>query len=175
MDSFSLSAIDSFNTKQNCSSPMNSFLFWQRWLFYSSLLFALFGIAFALFGNNPLFMPYNQALAQVFWNQPAFPHEVDSFRAFIWGPLGGTIACSYIMLAFLAKYPFKEKQRWARNAILVAFSVWLTLDSAVCVYYGIYFQLYIINALSFFQKSLPLIFTWNNFKTKSLGNQDKRI
>jgi hypothetical protein len=32
----------------------NSFLFWQKWLFYTSL-FALFGVVFAVYGNNPIF------------------------------------------------------------------------------------------------------------------------
>jgi hypothetical protein len=143
---------------------MKSFIFWQRWLFYSSLLFALFGIVFALYGNNSFFMPYNKALAHVFWYSNNIPIEVEPFRAFIWGPLGGTIACCYILLAFIAQYPFRKKELWARNAILAAFGVWVVLDSSVCIYSGVYFQIYIINAFSFFIKALPLIFTWKEFK-----------
>lgn len=144
-----------------------NFIFWQRWLFYSSLLFALFGIVFALNGNNPLFLPYNHALAYLFWHQSNIPVEVESFRAFIWAPLGGTIACCYILLAFIAWYPFKRKERWSRNAIILAFSTWIILDSTMCVYYGAYFQVYLINAFSFLQKALPLIFTWKDFKRNS--------
>ena len=77
---------------------MKSFIFWQRWLFYSSLLFALFGILFALYGNNPFFVSYNNALAHVFWGSKNIPIEVEPFRAFVWGPLGGTIAVSYTHL-----------------------------------------------------------------------------
>ncbi len=68
----------------------NSFLFWQKWLYYTSIAFALAGISFALFGNN-------------------FPVEADHFRAFIVGPLGGTITCCYILLAFIALYLYKTK------------------------------------------------------------------
>lgn len=142
---------------------MRSFIFWQRWLFYSSILFALFGIAFALDGNNPLFMPYNKVLATVFWHQNDFPVEVEPFRAFIWGPVGATIACCYILLAFIAKYPFAKKERWSRNAIIVAFGVWVIIDSSLCVYFEVYPQIYMINAFSILVKALPIIFTWKAF------------
>jgi hypothetical protein len=143
---------------------MKSFIFWQRWLFYSSLLFALFGVVFAVYGNNPFFLPYNKALAQIFWMKDNFPEGVEPFRTFIWGPLGATISCCYILLAFIAWFPFKRKEVWARNAILVAFGIWVILDSAVCLFYGVYFQVYIINAFSVLQKGLPIIFTWKEFK-----------
>ena len=143
---------------------MKSFIFWQRWLFYSSLLFAIFGIVFAVYGNNPFFLPYNNALAHIFWSSDNIPVDVEPFKDFVGGPLGGTIACCYILLAFIAWFPFKRKELWARNAIIVAFGVWVILDSAVCLYYGVYFQVYIINAFSILQKGLPIIFTWKEFK-----------
>jgi len=143
---------------------MKSFVFWQRWLFYSSLLFALFGIVFAVYGNNPFFLPYNKALAHIFWMSENMPVDVEPFKTFIWGPLGATIACCYILLAFIAWFPFKRKELWARNAIIVAFGVWVVLDSAVCFYYGVYYQIYIINAFSVLIKGLPIIFTWKEFK-----------
>jgi hypothetical protein len=148
----------------NVSKKTSSFLFWQRWLFYTSLLFALFGIVLAFYGNNPLFSPYIQALARVFWHEQNMPVEIEPFIFFICGPLGGTIACSYILLAYLARYPFKRKEPWARNAIMVAFGTWVVLDSAVCIYYNVYFQVYLINGFSILQKALPLIFTWKDFK-----------
>lgn len=144
---------------------MNYFIFWQKWLFYSSLLFALCGIAFAIYGDNPLFAPYTHAIAAVFWQASDIPVEIKPFQRFIFGPLGGTIACCYILLAFIAWYPFKRKEVWARNAIIAAFGTWILLDSAVSLYFGVYFQIYIINVFSFLQKSLPIIFTWKDFKT----------
>jgi len=142
---------------------MRSFIFWQRWLFYSSLLFALFGITFAFWGSNPFFMPYNKMLATIFWQQDHFPAKVEPFRVFIWGPLGATITCCYILLAFIAKYPFARKELWSRNAIIIAFGVWVTIDSSFCIYFGTYPQLYLVNAFSILVKSLPIIFTWKEF------------
>ena len=143
---------------------MKSFIFWQKWLFYSSLLFALFGILFAIDGDNMFFKPYNEALAHIFWQQADIPESIKSFRAFIWAPLGGTIACCYLLLAAIAYYPFKRKEKRARNSILIAFGTWILIDSFVCFCYGVYFQIYLINAFSFLQKALPLLFTWKYFK-----------
>jgi len=142
----------------------SSFVFWQRWLFYSSCGFALFGLVFAIYGDNLLFAPYNHAIASLFWGTNQIPPGVEPFRAFIWGPLGGTIACCYVLLAFIARYPFKRKETWARNAIIIAFGTWIILDSVVSVYYGVIFQVYLINSFSFLQKALPIFFTWNDFK-----------
>ena len=103
-------------------------------------------------------------LAKIFWNKPGMPNEVEPFRAFIWGPLGATIAGCYVLLACIAYYPFKRKERWARNAIIAAFGIWVILDSVACIKYGVYFQIYMINAFSIIVKALPLIFTWNDFK-----------
>lgn len=141
-----------------------SFIFWQKWLLFTSIGSVFTGIAIALFGNNILFQPYFKLLAQVFWNQPESPTEVEQFRKFISGPFGGTIACCYIMLTFIVQYPFKNKEPWARNAIITAFAVWVFIDSSVCIFYGVYAQVYLINAFSIIVKALPIIFTWKHFK-----------
>jgi hypothetical protein len=143
------------------------FIFWQKWLVYTSLLFALFGVVFAVYGNNPFFILYNQALADTFWSTTQIPSEIEPFRAFIWAPLGGTIACSYILLTYIAVYPFKRREPWARNVVIIAFGLWIILDSAASLYYGVYFQFYVINAFSFLIKALPLIFTWRDFEKPS--------
>lgn len=145
----------------------STFLFWQQWLYYTSLLFASAGVAFALLGNSFLFQAYNRVLANVFWHAAQFPPEADKFRAFIYAPLGGTIACCYILLAFIARYPFKNKEPWARNAIIIAFSVWVIIDSSFCAYFGVYPQIYYINIFSITIKALPIIFTWKHFARQS--------
>ncbi len=148
------------------NSIVPSFIFWQRWLFYTSLVFALAGIGFALNGNNFIFRQYNEMLAEVFWHNSKFPPQAEPFRVFIYAPLGATITCCYILLAYISYYPFKDKQTWARNAIITAFSFWVIIDSVMCLYFGVYPQVYIINSFSIIIKALPIIFTWNVFKEK---------
>lgn len=145
----------------------DQFLFWQKWLYYSSLIFAIIGIVLALFGNSFLFEPYNTMLANLLWHRSLFPVETIAFRSLMYALLGGTMACCYLLLAFIAKYPFKNKEQWARNAIIIAFSVWVLIDSTACIYFGIYPQVYLINAFSILIKALPLIFTWKHFNKQT--------
>jgi len=141
---------------------MKRFHFWQQWLFYSSILFALFGILFAVYGDNILFRPYNDELARIFWRQEHLP-AADSFRAFIWAPLGGTIACCYVLLAWIAYFPFQKKEKWSWLAIATAFGVWIIIDPVSCIYYGVYFQAGVVNVFSFMVKAFPLAFTYRDF------------
>jgi hypothetical protein len=155
-------------------SDRPAFLFWQKWLFCSSLLFAFYGLVFAFFGKNFFFLPYDKMLSRIFWQQDQFPLEAEPFRVFIYGPLGGTIACCYILLAFVAWYPFREKRVWARNAIILAFGVWVITDSALCLRFGVYPQIFLINGFSILVKALPILFTWKDFnKEPVLGERPK--
>jgi hypothetical protein len=147
--------------------PAPSFLFWQRWLFYSSIAFAVAAIVFAFYGSTVLFSPYHHLLAEVFWHQPEIPPTVEPLLNFMYKPIGGTIACCYILLAFIARYPFKEKQAWARTAIIFAFACWAIIDSIGCVQAGMYPQLYLINLFSIAVKALPIVFTWKSFSYKN--------
>ncbi len=139
------------------------FIFWQQWLLYTSILFALAGVYFAIYGRGPLLVQYNKALAEIFWKAEEIPASVQPFRAFIWAPLGGTVACCYLLLAWIAYYPFRRMEKWSWRAIAIAFGVWIIIDSAACVHYGVLFQVYLINAFSFLVKALPLIFTYRDF------------
>ncbi len=144
---------------------LTNFSFWQNWLFYSSLLFAAFSIVSVFYRNNLVFLSYDKMIAKVLFQSTQFPVDAELYRTFIYGPLLGTLACCYILLAFIAWYPFKEKKQWARNAIIIAFSVWLVIDSSVCLYFKAYPQIYIINAFSFIVKALPILFTWKEFNS----------
>jgi hypothetical protein len=122
------------------------------------------GAVFAVKSDWSIFAHYDHAIAQIFWRANEIPPDVKNFRLFVAGPLGGTITCCYLLLAYIARYPFLSKEKWARNAILVAFSIWCLIDSYICYRFEVYFQIYLINALSVLQKALPLIFTWHAFK-----------
>jgi hypothetical protein len=141
------------------------FHFWQQWLFYSSILFALFGVTLALFGNNPLFEPYHRMLAMIFYEQETFPENVHELYKFVMGPMGANIAGFYLLLAYIARYPFKRRERWAQKAIIVAFGAWFIIDAIVSFYYGVLFQVLALHLfVSVPQKALPLIFTWKMFE-----------
>lgn len=141
------------------------FHFWWQWLYYSSLLFALTGLILALYGNNPLFAPYHTMLANIFFHQDGFPEGTQALYGFILGPMGATIAGIYLLLAFIARYPFRRKEKWARNAIIVSFSIWFVTDAVVAIFYGVLIHSLVIHLLvSVPQKALPIIFTWKEFE-----------
>jgi hypothetical protein len=142
---------------------MDRFTFWQRWLFITSIVFALFGIVFAFWGDSPFLQVYNRALAQNFYGADKFPADAEPFRDFSYGPIGGCILCCYVLLAYIAWYPFQRKEKWAWWATFFAFAGWVILDSAGCLRHGFYFQIYAVNAFSILVKTLPLAFTWRDF------------
>jgi hypothetical protein len=145
---------------------MKSFIFWQSWLLVTSLLFALWGMLMACCPDNILFHPYNKALCQALWQQDYFPDEAKPLHYFLAGPLGGTITACYLFAAYISAVPFREKKKWARSAILVAFGSWAIIDSTVSLFCKVYFQVYVLNAISILIKALPLIFTWKEFDDK---------
>jgi hypothetical protein len=73
----------------------------------------------------------------------------------------GTIACCYILLAFIAYYPFKEKKKMGAKCNHDSFWYLGDYHSSVCFYFGIYAQIYILSILV---KALPILFTWKEFK-----------
>jgi hypothetical protein len=147
---------------------MSRFIFWQRWLFITSILFAIFGVVFAVYGDNPLFRPYTRELARIFFSSDEFPGDAERFRRLAYGSVGACIACCYILLAYIAWYPFQRKEKWAWWVTVFAFGVWAVLDGAVAIRYGVYFQAYIINVFSVIVKALPLAFTWRYFQADNV-------
>ena len=140
-----------------------NFQFWQKYLYYSSLFFAFVGFFIAVFNNSILFELWNQGAAQLFGTNGTLGTDVLAFKSFILGPLGGTIAGSYVLLAFIAKYPFKRKEKWAWQAATASLLVWFIIDTSICFYHGAYFNILLINFFTITVQGLPLIFTRKYF------------
>jgi hypothetical protein len=142
---------------------MNTFFFWQRWLLYTSIFFALSGVIYAFFGQATFFNSYHNLLAEKLYGQNALPAQVESFRQFAAGPIGATVAAAYILLAYIVHQPFKNKERWSWNAIAISFTVWFIVDSIICIYKGIYIQAFLMNGFSYLIKIIPLVLTRKYF------------
>jgi hypothetical protein len=152
--------------RKNGTRDRNPFLFWQRWLLVSGLLFAAGSVALAII-NDEYISWYNQKLIAVFGLQKA-TEESTRLISFLRGPMGGTMACCYILLSYIAAFPFQNKETWARDAIVVGFGFWMLLDTAACLYYSMYLQV-VVNVISLLVKALPLVFTWKYFATPGTG------
>lgn len=142
---------------------MGTFNFWRLWLFYGSIFFSAFGVVVATLGDSFLFALWSSRAAAHFFEADAFSEPVNEFRLFLFGPIGGTIAGSYVLQAFVAHIPFRRKERWAWNASVFALLAWFVTDSTVSALHGAYFNIYLINIVALVGIGLPLLMTRKEF------------
>jgi hypothetical protein len=141
---------------------MKSFSFWQRWLFIFSLIVVIFGMGMATLNRTPLFAIFDSQVNPVFWSTNSLPVDVDSFQGWAYGVLGATMAGWGVFLAFIAHYPFRNRERWAWNALLIGLSLWYLADTALSLSFGVVFNA-IFNTAIFILAMLPLFFTRQEF------------
>ena len=137
---------------------MNTFLFWQRWLFAVGLIIVVFGILMALFSGTALFALFDSQVNPVFWNGGDLPLGVQAFQRWIYGVLGATMAGWGVFLAYVAYYPFKGQEKWAWNCVLFGMLLWFVSDTFISWQSGVYFNV-LFNTLVFVLALLPLVFT----------------
>ncbi len=142
---------------------MKPFDFWQRWLFVCSVFFAISGMVVAVAGDSFVFSFYNLQMTRHFWGGDLVPENVREFKAFLFGPLGGTMTGSYILQAYIARGPFARREPWAWNAIAFALVAWFVVDSSVCAWHGAWFNIVIVNLFALAMNGLPLLFTRRYF------------
>jgi hypothetical protein len=134
------------------------FRFWQRWMLIASLFFTAFGILAALAPDSVLFELWISEIDRTFFMGPIDP-QARTMRGFLMGPLGGTIAGSYLLQSFVVAIPFKRKERWAWHAIVWSTLLWFAVDSLVSALHGAYFNIYLINLMPLVIFGIPLLAT----------------
>lgn len=135
------------------------FEFWRRYMLALSVIFALQGILTALTASPDAFGIYARILSLHFWGTPAAPSEVEAFRKFILAPMGGTLAGYFVLVLYITLYPFRERKVWAHSAITAGILIWFITDSAMTIYHGAYFNMYLVNLPTLVLWGLPLLFT----------------
>ena len=141
---------------------MKQFPFWQRWLFVFSLIVIVFGLGMALLNCTPLFAVFDSQVNPAFWETNPLPIGIISFQGWTYGVLGATMAGWGFFLAFIVRYPFRNRERWAWNALLTGLSLWYLTDIAISLYFGVAFNA-IFNTVIFILATLPLFFTRQEF------------
>ena len=138
---------------------MDNHFFWQKWLFAVGLLLAAFGLALAFFNQTPFFdFLFNAQINLVFWPDGQVTPEAVMFQQWIYSVLGATIAGWGICVALLAYYPFRNREIWAWNAIVLGVTVWYVVDTGLSLYFRVIFNV-IFNTVLFIAVWLPLAFT----------------
>jgi hypothetical protein len=141
---------------------MTNFSFWQRWLFVVGLIVAVFGIVMALSSGTVLFELFNHQIDPAFWGTATIGNEARQFQTWIYGVWGSTIAGWGVFLAFIAQYPFRKKERWAWNCLVMGLLVWFVLDTSLSLYHKVYFNAAFNTALLVLA-GLPVVFTRKSF------------
>jgi len=143
---------------------MPSFTFWQRWLLTVAVLITVFGLFTAFFNQTPAFdLLFNRQINPVFWGLEAIDGEAQAFQAWAYGVMGATVAGWGISLAYIAQYPFKNRERWTRNCLVISLLVWYTMDTGISVAFRAYYNA-AFNTLLLASLIPPLAMTWKKFE-----------
>lgn len=137
---------------------MGNFAFWQKWLFIVGVTISVFGVLMAFLSGTSLFDLFNRQIDPAFWNSGTPDVLARQFQQWIYGVWGATIAGWGIFLSYLARYPFKRKERWSWNCLVFGLLVWFVLDTAFSVSHRVYFNA-VFNTALLIIAGLPLVFT----------------
>jgi hypothetical protein len=137
---------------------MERFNFWYRWLFVLGIIIILFGVFMTLFNQSLLFRLFNDQIDPVFWGDEAISEAFIKFQGWVYGVLGATMAGWGVMLIFIIQYPFRQREKWAWIAIAASLGFWYLLDTALSLYFGVFFNA-VFNTLLVFLVLPPLTAT----------------
>ncbi len=141
---------------------MPSFSFWQKWLFVVGVAISVFGALMALVSGTPLFDSFNQQIDPAFWGADAVGENARRYQQWVYGVWGATIAGWGVFVIFIARNAFAKKEKWAWNCLVAGLLMWFILDTALSVYYRVYFNA-AFNASLLILAGLPVVFTKKHF------------
>lgn len=139
-----------------------SFDFWWRWLLGFSILFAVVGVILAIFPGAAFLALHTLQIERVFFDG-AMTREAEDLRAFLLGPLGGTIAGYFLLQVFIVWGPFRRREPWSWHAVLWALLLWFVIDSSMSVRHGAVFNVWMVNIWTLLPIGLGLAMTYRYF------------
>jgi hypothetical protein len=141
---------------------MKEFSFWQRWLFAVGALLTVFGIVMAFFSGTAVFELFNSQVDPVFWRTEDIADNARRFQQWIYGVLGATVAGWGVFVTFVAHYPFRKKEKWSWDCLVVGLLLWYLTDTAISLNFKVYFNA-VFNTVLLVLVMLPVIFTRRYF------------
>lgn len=118
--------------------------FWWTWLLAWSAFFVVFGAVSAISSSLPPASFWGDWVADGLMGGTFTERERTLFD-FMRGPLGGTMAGSYVMQTALVAIPIRRGEAWAWWAVLVGVFVWFLIDSSVSAFHDAYFNILRVN------------------------------
>jgi len=120
---------------------MKSPTFWDRWLLLVGWLLVVFGLLLAFLNQTQLFdLAFNRQINSVFWADKVLEESTAVFQTWIYGVLGCTVAGWGVFMVFLARHPFRNRERWARNCIVAGITLWYITDTSISLFFGVTFN-----------------------------------
>ena len=110
-----------------------------------------------LFGSFDPFGFYTTLMAYTFWNVPTLTPEAQKTFAFAVVPLGATTTGYFVMVYFLVKYGFAQRERWTYQAVVAAVAVWFILDTSFSLLHGAWFNVAVVNIPGIIVLGIPLL------------------
>ena len=141
---------------------MNRFMFWQRWLLILSGIIIIFGLVMSLLSSTTIFDLLNNQVDPTFWGTQPIPEQALAFRSWVYGVTGAAMAGWGVFFAFLAHYPFRRREKWAWNCILLGMLVWYVPDTTISLIHGVTFNA-LFNTVLLIAIALPLMMTRKEF------------
>jgi hypothetical protein len=148
---------------------MSQFLFWQKWLLVLGGVIVAFGLALAMFNQTPLFDAlFNRQINPTFWIEADVTPQIRAFQQWAYGVLGATMAGWGVFILFIAREPFRRRERWAWNCLAFGIGLWFVVDTALSIAANVIFNA-AFNSLLLVLVLLPLLATRSYFSapTKS--------
>jgi len=136
---------------------------WDRWLLFVGWLLVVFGLLLGFLNQTePFDSAFNRQINPVFWTDGAPPPGVEAFQGWIYGVLGCTVSGWGVFVVFLARHPFRKRERWARNCIAAGIALWYITDTSISLYFGVVFNAVFNTALAALVY-VPLVVTRGEF------------
>ena len=145
----------------------DSATFWDRWLLFVGWLLVVFGLLLGFFNQTQLFdVAFNRQINPVFWPDEFPVASVGTFQTWIYGVLGCTVAGWGVFMVFLARYPFRKRERWARNCIVAGITLWYMTDTSISLFFGVTFNA-VFNTILAALVYVPLVATRREFNDRA--------
>lgn len=146
---------------------MGSPKFWQRWLLIASILLAFQGASWIVIGSFEPFGIYDAMVSGALIGKDSIPDSARPFYGYVLGLLGATDAAFFVLCAFIAKYPFAQRERWSHLAITAGLLSWFLLDSTFSIFANAWFNVAYVNIPCLILFGLPLVATIPEFYSES--------
>ncbi|MBI5503615.1 MAG: hypothetical protein HY899_02360 [Deltaproteobacteria bacterium] len=106
---------------------------------------AVSGVVIALAGSSSLFAPWHDALAKAYHLDVEQTRVARRLAGFFLGPIGGSVAGQFVMLAAIAHHAIPRRRRWAIPACLASIIGWFVVDSGYGLLFGGWFNIVMLN------------------------------